>query len=122
MSIQEINLPYEILYRLNEDGTVAGCHRRDLQIVKNMETGQVYSAKESDPMPIEGAEMDAVLGVITAAQQATIATQGAQISGLQNQLTEKNSQLKTFADEITRLTNELAAATAVNGEVNAGAE
>lgn len=143
MAIEQIFVPYEILYRLNEDGTVAGCHRRDLKLIRDDETGEVFDAKELDPQPIDGAAMEAVLGVITTAQAVTIAQQNAQlldlqnqlaqvteinnqqadlVSNLQNQNTQLSSQIEFANDEIIRLTAELAAATAVNGEVNAGAE
>jgi len=107
MSIQEINVPYEILYRLNEDGTVAGCHRCDLQIVKNTETGQVYNAKELDPQPIEGADMDSVLGLITTAQAATIAQQNTAIGDLNASLSTLESQKSELLDLVNRLQQEI---------------
>jgi hypothetical protein len=107
MAIEQVTVPYEILYRLAEDGTVAGCHRRDLEIIRNTETGQVYSAKELDPQPVDGAEMEAVLGVITTAQAATIAQQNTQIADLQNQLSQKSDALSSAENQSEDLTAQL---------------
>lgn len=122
MNIQPINTPYEILFRLAPDGTVQGCHKRELQQLIDLDTGTVHNTRELDPQPVVGAEVEAVLGVIAAAQADTIIQRDDEIAELQNQLTEKDAQLNDCSAEIIRLANELAAATAVNGEVNAGAE
>lgn len=129
MSIEKVIVPYEILFRLSEGGTVAGCHRRDLEIVREAETGEVYSAKELGVKPIEGAAMDAVLGVINTSQAETIFQQNKVISqsseiieNLKSVLAEKENQIQHCVSEIDRLTNELAASLAGQGVANAGAE
>lgn len=50
--IEVIQQPYEFLVRIN-DGEVSGAHVRRLEVVKNTETGEVYSEKELPAEPIE---------------------------------------------------------------------
>lgn len=72
MSIQKKIIPYEILFRLTGDGEVHGCHRRNLEIVTDTETGEIYSAKELDPVSISGEAMDSVLGLINTSLVTTV--------------------------------------------------
>lgn len=88
MTIEKINTPYEILYRLNEDGSVSGCHRRELETIKDTSTGEVYSVKEVGPFPIEGAEMEAVLGEINTSLSLSLSQRDQAISDLQEQLSQ----------------------------------
>ena len=71
MAIEKTQHLYELLFRFNLDGTVAG-HRKDLERVADTETGQVYSARETDPLPIAGAEIEAVIGPALAATAADL--------------------------------------------------
>lgn len=100
MAIEKITVPYEILFRLAEDGSVAGCHRRDLEILRDNETGYVYPARELDPQPVEGEVMELVLGVIATAQAVTIDQQSAQIA-------EKTSALESVVGAAQDLTAQL---------------
>lgn len=85
--IVQNDYPYEILFRLAKDGSVAGCHRRDLRVIEDDVTGQIYSEQELDPVAITpGAAMDAVLGTINTSLLATIAAQDAEIADLTSQL------------------------------------
>lgn len=61
MSIEVQNLPYEVLFRFNEDGSFKGAHRKDLEIVVNTATGQVYSTKELDPIAVSLEGLDPVI-------------------------------------------------------------
>lgn len=50
--IEVIQQPYEFLVRIN-NGEISGAHVRRLEVVKNTETGEVYSEKELPAEPIE---------------------------------------------------------------------
>jgi hypothetical protein len=52
---------YEIFFRLNRNGEIVGCHRRDIRVIRD---GDEEIEKELDPVPIEGPEMEAILGKI----------------------------------------------------------
>jgi chromosome segregation ATPase len=100
MSIVSQVIPYEILFRFKPDGTLVGCHRRDLKILVDESTGEVHSAKELDPQPIVGEAMEAVLGNINMSLIATthqyqdqIAQLGQQSTVLQETLGEKEQEL-----------------------------
>lgn len=57
MSINKIVQPYEFLVRIN-DGEISGAHVRRLEVVKDTETGEVFSAKELPAEPIELTEAE----------------------------------------------------------------
>lgn len=85
--IVQNDYPYEILFRLAKDGAVSGCHRKDLRVIEDDETGQIYSEQELDPVAITpGAAMDGVLGTVNTALLATIAGRDAMIADLEDQL------------------------------------
>lgn len=80
MSIQKSIIPYEILFRLAADGSVSGCHRRDLEIVTDSESNETYVVKELDPQPIIGDAMDSVLGLVNTGLTASLAVNQAQVN------------------------------------------
>lgn len=98
MTIEKRTTPYEILYRLNEDGTVAGAHMRSLEKVVDTDTGEVYSEKELNPVAIEGPDMEAVMGVINVAQAATIAQ-------LQDAIAVRDEMLQALQDQLAAASN-----------------
>lgn len=93
MSIEKQIKPYEILIRLDDAGAVSGCHRRDLEIVINTETGEVYSSKERDPQPIVGADMDAVLGVINTGLTVALDSASAANAQLNQLLSDRDASI-----------------------------
>lgn len=73
MASEKYKVPYEILFRLNEQGIVLGCHRKDLELWVDTSTGKVENAKELDPVSIDsGSAMTAVLGQINASLAASL--------------------------------------------------
>lgn len=92
MTINRHTYPYEILFRLAQGGSVQGCHRRDLEIVRDDETGAVYSTKETDPRHIAGPDMDAVLGTINMALVASLSEAEFRADGLSADLAQLQSQ------------------------------
>lgn len=50
--IEVIQQPYEFLVRINND-EISGAHVRRLEVVKDNETGVVYSEKELPAEPVE---------------------------------------------------------------------
>jgi|SRR6187431_680787 len=91
-------IPYEILFRLNQAGQVVGCHRRDLKVIVD---GADSFEKELDPVPIEGAEMDKVLGQINTALAGTVAARDVQIAALEDEKTKMRNELDEFREKIT---------------------
>lgn len=59
MTIQAIIQPYEILIRF-ADGKPSGYHYKTIEVVTDGE--RIFSATESQPLPIEGEQVAAVLG------------------------------------------------------------
>ena len=81
MTIKAVTHPYEILIRFT-DGRPSGYHYKTIEIVADGD--RVFSATESQPLPIEGEQVAAVLGE---------ALQGAllRISELESQIAEPPS-------------------------------
>lgn len=55
--IEKKEIPYEFLVRINV-GEISGAHVRRLEVVKDSETGEVYSAKEMPAQAIELTESE----------------------------------------------------------------
>lgn len=88
MTIEKKIIPYEILFRLTQAGEVQGCHLRNLEIVADSQSGEVYAVKELDPEPVAGAAMDSVLGVINTALTTTIAGLNSEVFALRVEVAE----------------------------------
>lgn len=99
MSINRYVYPYEILFRLLQSGEVQGCHRRDIEIVKDDGTGEIFSTRETDPVPISGADMEAVLGTINTALVASLAAAQAEAASFQNELYSCQADAQQVAQE-----------------------
>lgn len=82
MNIQIVVSPYELLFRLTKQGTIQGCHRKDIQELVDLDTGTVYNTKELDPTPIQGAGIDAVLGTVNSSLVATLLVRDNTITAL----------------------------------------
>ena|SRR6188474_1621169 len=91
-------IPYEILFRLNQSGEVVGCHRRDLKV---MVDGADTFEKELDPVAIEGAEMEAVLGQLNTALVGTLAFRDIQIATLEDEKTKMRNELNEFREKLS---------------------
>lgn len=99
--IVQNDYPYEILFRLAKDGSVSGCHRKDLRVIEDDVTGQIYSEQELDPIAITpGAAMDGVLGTVNTALLTTIAERDATIADLQSQLSACQTQAAELSQQI----------------------
>jgi hypothetical protein len=107
MAINRYTYPYEILFRLTQSGGVQGCHRKDLEIVKDDETGEIYSTKETDPMAIAGADMDAVLGTLNTALLANVAEVEQQTNSLTAQLGAAQTALQQAEQDRDDLVSQL---------------
>lgn len=108
---------YEILFRLNKDGSIAGAHRRDLLEMKDNSTGHEF-VRELDPQPVEGQAMDDILGVINTSLLKSLATEKEAnqvlwdesqntIGALQKRIEILEGQLTLRATLLEQLTNEL---------------
>lgn len=99
--IVQNDYPYEILFRLAKDGSVSGCHRKDLRVLEDDTTGQIYSEQELDPVAITAGElMDGVLGTINTAVLTTIADREATITDLEDQLSACQNSAAAMYQEI----------------------
>lgn len=96
------------MFRLSNTGSVSGCHRRDIEVVRDSETGEVYQAKELDPQPISaGNEMDHVLGQINSSLAQSLAEKDAALASNSASLDSANDQLVQAADQREELTAQL---------------
>lgn len=125
MGIEIVQVPYEILFRLNENGLVAGCHCRSMEIIRDDITGVRYNTKELDPQPITGELMDDILGTINTALTTTLVERDAQVGQLSNALSGAQSSAGHLATENALLFDQLNTANARISELealHAGAE
>ena len=71
MAIVRVQVPYEYLTRFNADGTVRGQHIKYLDKVYDDATGEVFSERELDALPVgdenSAVLLDAALGQVNAA-------------------------------------------------------
>jgi hypothetical protein len=87
MNIQEYLVPYEILFRLNSQGNVVGCHRRDRRLLVDTSNGEVVSDKELDPVAIDSSPvMTSVLGQINASLSATLVLRDTELAETKTEL------------------------------------
>lgn len=86
---------YEVLFRFSQDGTIAGAHRKNITVLEDSEKG-VRTETESAAIPVEGADIEDLLGEIVVAQAATIADRDSQISVLQSQVSQLQQQLESL--------------------------
>lgn len=86
---------YEALFRFSQDGTVAGAHRKDITVLEDTSKG-VRSESISVAKPVEGEDLEALLGEIVVAQAATIADRDSQIATLQSQVSQLQQQLESL--------------------------
>lgn len=119
MTINRYTYPYEILFRLTRNGTVQGCHRRDIEIVKDDDTGEVYSTRESDPVPISGTDMEAVLGTVNTALVGSLATAQAQATDFENQFNNCQVDAHQIAQERDDIATQLDRANETIAQLNA---
>lgn len=119
MTINRYVYPYEILFRLLQSGEVQGCHRRDIEIVKDDDTGEVYSTRETDPVPIAGSDMEAVLGTVNTALVASLATAQAQATDFENQFNNCQAGAQQIAQEREDIAAQLAQANDTIAQLNA---
>lgn len=110
MAINRYVYPYEILFRLMQSGEVQGCHRRDIEVVKDDDTGEIFSTRETDPTPISGEEMELVLGAINTALVASLAVAEEQVVDLKNQLYSCQAKSQQIAQEHDAMVEQLAQA------------
>lgn len=108
MSIEKITVPYEFLFRMSESGEIAGMHRRDLEIVRDTETGKIYSATELPPEPVTGENVSLVAGELNASLIATINSLNDQVESLQGQNAELSVEVERLNGVVSDLTLSLA--------------
>jgi hypothetical protein len=113
MSIVEKTVPYEILFRLKEDGSIQGCHKKELKLLVREETGEVLSAKELDPEPLTGDAVTQVLGVINSGlsqsldqtiEEVILLSQ--EVDSLKTVVENKNKQLEELAAHRDQVEND----------------
>lgn len=89
MSIIKTTQPYEFLIRWNQDGTVSGQHIQYREIVKDTETGEVYSDRPGNALPVtEGGDypLNDVLSEIQVLQATEIEAKQQTITSAQEAL------------------------------------
>lgn len=99
MGIQKKTVPYEVLFRLNEDGSIRGCHRRDLEVIYDDETDEVIASKDIpaqgvDDLPEIAALVEADLVEANDALKSEGDTLKAEIRAASDALEELDRQLK----------------------------
>lgn len=110
MSIVKRILPYEILFRLVSDGSIAGCHQKDLQILVDEETEEILSTKELDPVPITEAGLSDVGGIINGVLVTEKNELQLLLSVANQELGDAMELLAISEQANTQLSNELTAA------------
>ena len=80
MTIQAIIQPYEILIRFT-DGQPTGYHYKTIEVVTDGE--RIYSATESQPMPLEGEAVAGVLGETLQAALLRVSELGSKVAALE---------------------------------------
>jgi hypothetical protein len=103
MAIERIVKPYEILFRLTPTGTVQGCHVRDLEIVTDTTTGEVFASKELDPKPVSGAYLTAILGTINTSLVKTLTERDIALADKDTLLAEKEEELAAKEEELVQV-------------------
>lgn len=111
MAIEKVNIPYEILLRLDAGPVIRAAHRKDLQRVTDTETGEVFSERELDPVAVQGDDLETLLGVANAAALGTIAELEAQKAGLQERVSELNATVEELSTTVESLRAEVKALT-----------
>ncbi|HTF85296.1 MAG TPA: hypothetical protein VL987_12000 [Cellvibrio sp.] len=119
MTINRYVYPYEILFRLMQSGEVQGCHRRDIEIVKDDDTGEIYSTRETDPVSISGADMEAVLGTVNTALVASLAAAQSQAVDFESQFNNCQADVQQIAQERADIAAQLAQANETIAQLNA---
>lgn len=108
MNIQQRVTPYEILFRLNPDGTIAGCHKRELETIVDVDSGVVYATKELDPAAITGQYVNTVLGTVNSSLVLTLTERDAQLAQATEVLEIVQRDLGTAGASIAELQAEVA--------------
>lgn len=119
MTINRYVYPYEILFRLTQSGEVQGCHRRDIEIVKDDDTGEIYSTRETDPVSISGADMEAVLGTVNTALVASLAATQSQAVDFESQFNNCQADVQQIAQERADIAAQLVQANETIAQLNA---
>lgn len=122
MSIVKTTQPYEFLIRWDQDGAVSGQHVQYREVVKDTETGEIYSDKPGDALPITEMgdyPLSDVLAEVQILQAAEIETKRQTIdvtqqtlATAQSDLTASNAECATHIENIATLqttTSDLAA-------------
>lgn len=125
MAIETVVTPYEILFRLDEQGNVSGCHRRDLWRLVDTQSNLIVGEKELDPQPIAGEAMDEVLGLVNTALAASLSASEERCAQLAESMEQLKDEVAAFARENASLGGLLVAADARIAELearHAGAE
>jgi predicted RNase H-like nuclease (RuvC/YqgF family) len=113
MSIVKKTVPYEILFRLKDDGSIQGCHKRDLKMVVDEDTGEILSAKELDPESLAGEAITQVLGVINLGLSQSldqtieeVILLSHEVDSLKTVVENKNKQLEELAAHRDQVEND----------------
>lgn len=109
MSIQEKSELYEVLFRIY-GGVITGAHRKNLNTISNTESGTVYPSIETDPIPITGEDLPAVLGELTAILAVSNAEKDKRIDDLlidistgEDLILALNAQVAQLSQDISEL-------------------
>lgn len=105
MSIETKVLPYEVLFRLAENGAIAGAHCKNIIAVIDKNTGSRVSAAETDPRPLDLDNMGDVVHLINDG----LVKLNAEIAERANQLSLQVDSQKVKLDELSAQLNKKAA-------------
>lgn len=99
--------PYEILFRLNCDGTIGGAHYKTIRVIQ--EEGEPDEEREGDAQPVavgankSGLDLAPILGTLAAAQQATLDQQATAIAAHAADLAAKDANIQELLEANARL-------------------
>lgn len=99
--------PYEILFRLNRDGTIGGAHYKTIRVIQ--EDGEPDEEREGEAQPVaigatkSGLDLAPILGTIAAAQQATLDRQATAIAAHAAELAAKDANIQQLLEDKARL-------------------
>lgn len=107
MSIVVLEKPYEIMFRLNSDGTIKGAHRKNLEVIADTANNRELSAKELDPIAVSIDDLDPVFEQINTASLSTITTHEREISQLQATIAELQARESDLLAQLGSIQSEV---------------
>jgi len=102
MTIEKTSQPYEFLIRWDEEGNVKGQHIQYREIVKDTDTGEIYSDKPTQALPVtESGEfpLGEVLSEVHIAQTKAVETKTQEVATEKKRADDTQKSLDTAVQE-----------------------